>query len=89
LIQLAISRSREYLADESAAKTLKSGSSLASALEKLETGVKDKPMAATGITETTAHMMIINPFSGSGLVKLFSTHPPVKERVKRLRSKGV
>lgn len=89
LIQLAISRSREYLADENAAKLLHSGSSLASALEKLEAGVKSKPMAATGATETTAHMMIINPFSKGGLVSLFMTHPPVKERVKRLRNKDI
>lgn len=86
IIRLAISRSREYLADQSGAKLLHNGHSLASALEKLEKGVQNMPLRPTSATETTAHMLIINPFSGSGLVNLFSTHPPVHERVKRLRA---
>jgi len=86
IIQLAISRSREYLADESAAKTLHSGLGLASALEKLESGVKHNPLRRMSTTQTTAHLFIVNPFRGSGLIKLFMTHPPIKERVKRLRS---
>ena len=86
IIRLAISRSREYLADESGAKLIHNGYSLASALEKLETASQKMPLRPTSSTETTAHMMIINPFRGRGMIKLFTTHPPVKERVKRLRS---
>lgn len=87
LIQLAISRSREYLADASAAKTLHSGLGLASALEKLEIDIRKKPLMAMSTTETTAHLMIANPFGKMhGLLTLFSTHPPMNERVKRLRS---
>jgi heat shock protein HtpX len=86
IIQLAISRSREYHADATAAKTLHSGLGLASALEKLEHSTKKKPLRAMSTTETTAHLFITNPFRGGGLVNLFSTHPPMKERVKRLRA---
>lgn len=86
IIQLAISRSREFLADESAAKTLHNGEGLASALEKLEANAKSHPLKAMSTTETTAHLFIVNPFRGGALVKLFSTHPAVAERVKRLRS---
>ena len=86
LIQLAISRSREYLAAESAAKTLHTGLGLASALEKLESGVKNRPLRPSSTTETTAHLFIINPFRGGGLVNLFRTHPKTSERIKRLRS---
>jgi len=86
LIQLAISRSREYLADSTAAKTLHSGLGLAEALHKLENDIKHKPLRPSSTTETTAHLFIANPFRGSGLFKLFSTHPPMKERIKRLRS---
>lgn len=86
IIQLAISRSREYLADERGAKTLHSGLGLASALEKLEKGVKRVPLRPTSTTETTAHLFIVNPFRGGALVKLFSTHPNISSRVKKLRS---
>jgi len=85
LIQLAISRSREYLADESGAKLIKNGEHLARALEKLESDVKHNPMRAMPVTEATAHMFILNPFKGGTLVNLFSTHPNVHERTKRLR----
>ena len=87
IIQLAISRSREFLADESAAKTLHNGEGLASALEKLEANAKSHPLRAMSTTETTAHLFIVNPFRGGALVKLFSTHPAVAERVKRLRAR--
>jgi len=87
IIQLAISRSREFLADESAAKTLHNGEGLASALEKLEANAKSHPLKAMSTTETTAHLFIVNPFRGGALVKLFSTHPAVAERVKRLRGR--
>ena len=86
IIRLAISRSREYLADESGARLLHNGQSLASALEKLEKGAQHMPLKPTSATETTAHMMIVSPFRGGGLVNIFSTHPPVNERVKRLRN---
>ncbi len=86
IIQLAISRSREYLADEKAARMLHSGLGLASALEKLETDIKHKPLHANSKTETTAHLFIANPFRGQGLLQLFSTHPKTKERIRRLRS---
>lgn len=83
LIQLAISRSREYMADESGARIIKNPGALASALEKLEAGVKIHPMRLGN--EATSSLFIINPFSAKGLVQLLSTHPSTKERVKRLR----
>lgn len=86
IIQLAISRSREFLADASAAKTLHRGNGLASALEKIEKGVKAHPLRAMSTTETTAHLFIASPFRGGFLVKLFSTHPDMKKRVEKLRS---
>ncbi len=82
IIQLAISRSREYLADSSAAKILHNGRGLASALKKLEAGAKHVPMKRGN--PSTAHMFIVNPFKG-GLVSLFMTHPPASERIKRLQ----
>ena len=85
IIQLAISRNREFLADESAAKTLHNGEGLASALEKLEANAKSHPLKAMSTTETTAHLFIVSPFRGGALVKLFSTHPSVAKRTKRLR----
>lgn len=83
IIQLAISRSREYLADETGAKTVKDADGLASALEKLERGVKYNPLSFG--TEATSSLFIVNPFKASALLSLFSTHPPIKERVKRLK----
>jgi heat shock protein HtpX len=86
LIQLAISRSREYLADETATKTLHSGLGLASALEKLDKDIAKKPLEANSKTETTAHLFIASPFGKRGLfVEMFSTHPNIEERIKRLR----
>ncbi|MBT3298744.1 zinc metalloprotease HtpX [archaeon] len=85
LIQFAISRSREYLADETGSKFLKDATGLASALEKLEKGISHNPLKAQGNTEATAHMFISNPFRGSSLLKIFSTHPTTESRVKRLR----
>jgi heat shock protein HtpX len=83
LIQLAISRSREYLADETGAKLAHNPQSLASALGKLARGVEHNPMNAS---PATAHMFIVNPLSGGGFVNLFSTHPPMEERIARLRA---
>lgn len=82
IIRLAISRSREFLADETGAKTIRESKSLASALRKLELANKVHPLRFG--SETTAHMFIVNPFRASLLLKLFSTHPPVDERIKRL-----
>ena len=84
IIQLAISRSREYLADSIGAKISKHPTSLASALEKLDNSVKTKPLKSGN--PATAHMFIVNPFSGKSLLGLFSTHPPIQERVKRLKA---
>ncbi len=86
IIQLAISRSREYLADETGAKIIKDSASLARALEKIEASVKSHPFQKIGATKATAHLFISNPFSGKSLLKLFSTHPSTAERVKRLRA---
>lgn len=81
LIQMGISRSREYLADEAAAKLSGSPRSLASALAKLDAYSKQIPMQAR---ESTAHMFIVSPLTGKSLGALFSTHPPVAERIARL-----
>ncbi len=85
LIQLAISRAREYLADESGAKTIKNSLSLASALEKLESSKTPMKLGS----EATSSLFIVNPFRGSGVMNLLSTHPPLNERVKRLRQMKV
>jgi heat shock protein HtpX len=83
LIQLAVSRSREFQADASGARMAGQPWGLAKALEKLETASKVAPMAAT---PATAHLFIVNPLTGSGITTLFSTHPPIAERVARLRA---
>jgi len=81
LIQMAISRSREYAADEGGAEISGKPLALAHALGKLERGAEAVPMDAN---PATAHMFIVNPFSGGGLIRLFSTHPPIPERIARL-----
>jgi len=83
LIQMAISRSREYLADETGAHLAHNPESLARALEKLSLGTQRIPMDAS---PATAHMFIVNPLTGRSLMNLFSTHPPIEERVERLRA---
>ncbi len=87
IIQLAISRTREYIADSSGAKIIKNPNVLADALEKLEAGVKSHPLRQGN--QATASLFILNPFSAKGLFTLFSTHPPIEERVKRLRMMAV
>jgi len=82
LIQLAVSRSREYGADESGARLVGDPHPLARALEKLEVAAGEVPLATA--TPATAHLCIVNPLSGGGLMALFSTHPPLQERVRRL-----
>ncbi len=87
LIQLAVSRSREFQADATGARFAHSGLGLASALEKLEADIRQKPLKLHATTESTAHMMIANPFGRlHGITALFSTHPSSKERASRLRS---
>jgi heat shock protein HtpX len=85
LIRLAITRSREYQADASGARLVHDPEALASALEKLHAGVQRRPMPESAATEATAHMYIVNPLKAGGMANLFSTHPPVQERVARLR----
>ena len=84
LIQLAISRSREYLADEVGAKTVKNGHSLADALEKIEKNVDINPLRFGNTA--TAHLFISSPFRNVSFLKFFMTHPSTKSRVEKLRS---
>ncbi|TKJ17940.1 protease HtpX [Candidatus Woesearchaeota archaeon B3_Woes] len=86
IIQMAISRSREFIADSSAAKLLHSGEGLATALEKLENSTKHISLRKNSQTQVTAHLFITNPFRGGNLLKLFSTHPQTKERIRRLKN---
>jgi heat shock protein HtpX len=82
LIQMAISRSREFLADEAGARLSGNPLALASALRKIEAWSQQVPMQAG--TPATAHLFIINPFSGGGIARLFSTHPPTQARIEKL-----
>jgi heat shock protein HtpX len=83
LIQMAISRSREYQADASGAQLCHRASGLAQALQKLDMASRQVPMEAT---PATAHLFIVNPLTAGGLSTLFSTHPPIEERIARLRA---
>jgi heat shock protein HtpX len=85
LIQLAISRKREYLADASGSLLTRYPEGLASALEK----ISRSPMQLRTANSATAHLYIANPFKGKKLINLFSTHPPIEERIKRLREMSV
>ena len=89
IIQLAISRSREYQADETGAHLSKDPLALASALQKIEKSVHNHPFARMGKTEATAHLFISNPLKASSFLELFSTHPSTENRVKRLREMKV
>ncbi len=84
LIQAGISRTREFQADASGAEYTHDPEALASALQKLQSGVQARPMEATPMAESTAHLYIVHPFRAGGLANLFSTHPPIEERVRRL-----
>jgi heat shock protein HtpX len=87
LIQMAVSRSREYGADEGGAKITGDPLALASALKKLHMGAQHIPLEVNNATASaTAHMFIVNPLSAGGLASLFSTHPPMEERIARLET---
>ena len=87
LIQMAVSRSREYLADESGAGICGRPLALAGALRKLHNASRAIPMQAA--RPATAHMFIVNPLTGGGMMALFSTHPPMEERIARLEELAI
>jgi heat shock protein HtpX len=84
LVQMAVSRSREFQADATGAKVAGKSWGLMKALEKLEMANQQMPMADA--TPATAHLFIVNPLSGATFMRLFSTHPPLEERIARLRA---
>ncbi len=83
LLQLAVSRQREYLADATGARLLGEGRPLADALETLERGVRAAPL---NVNPATTSLYIVHPFAGQSIANLFSTHPPLAERIRRLRA---
>lgn len=86
IIQMAISRSREYGADESGARFAGNTGGLANALLKLESGARRIPMQ---VNPAASHLFIVNPLSGQSMARLFSTHPPIADRVERLKKMSV
>jgi heat shock protein HtpX len=87
LIQMAVSRSREYMADDGGAKVTGDPLALASALRKLHMGAQNIPLQVSDATaNSTAHMFIVNPLTAKGLASLFSTHPAMDERIARLEA---
>ncbi|NQW23438.1 MAG: zinc metalloprotease HtpX [SAR202 cluster bacterium] len=82
LVRAAVSRTREYQADATGARTCGNPLALASALQKLEVGVQKRPMK---VAEGASHLFIVNPLSGAKMASLFSTHPPMAERIRRLQ----
>ena len=84
LLQMAVSRSREFLADATGARICGKPRALANALRKLQMGAQAVPLHEA--TPSTAHMFIVNPLAGSSMLKFFSTHPPVEERIARLET---
>ncbi len=90
LLQLGISRQREYAADKTGAEVTRDPEALASALEKLQRGVQTRPMQETPAQEAVSALYIVKPFrGGGGMANLFSTHPPLEERIERLRKMRV
>jgi heat shock protein HtpX len=83
LIQMAVSRSREYGADATGAQLVGYPNGLIGALRKLQSAQGRQPLQ--GATPATAHLFIVNPFSGRSLMNLFSTHPPLEERIAKLQ----
>jgi heat shock protein HtpX len=88
IIQMAISRTREFQADRSGAEYIQDPMALASALQKLHAGVQVRPMEETPGAEATSALYIMHPFRADAIGKLFSTHPPVEERVRRLQEQA-
>ncbi len=86
IIRMAISRAREFQADQTGAHNCGNPEALARALEKLEMGSEIRPMK---VNEAASHLFIVNPLSGRSMARMFSTHPPVEERVRRLRDMTV
>jgi heat shock protein HtpX len=87
LIQMAVSRSREYMADDGGARVTGDPLALASALRKLHMGAQNIPLQVSDATaNSTAHMFIVNPLTAKGLASLFSTHPAMEERIARLEA---
>ena len=85
IIRMAVSRAREYQADETGARFVHDPEALASALEKLHLGAQMRPMKEGAAAEATAHLYIVNPLRSQGLAGLFTSHPPMEKRVERLR----
>lgn len=85
IVQMAVSRSREYQADHSGAQLSQDPLGLASALEKLDAGTRALPLRQDDQLVATSHLMIANPFRGAGLAQMFATHPPMAERIRRLQ----
>jgi heat shock protein HtpX len=86
LLQLSVSREREHRADALGARLAGDPLALARALRKIEAGTVDMPLLPTGPLASASHLMIVNPFTGEGFARLFSTHPPTGERVYRLEA---
>jgi heat shock protein HtpX len=86
IIQLAISRTREYVADEKGAKLARNPLYLANALRKMDAYAKMKPVTENEINPAATHMLIINPFKKGGLAALLSTHPPIEKRIEKLEA---